>query len=109
MIWWYDISIHNYNNTNHIKYIMKKIVSLLLGAVLLGTAANAQEKRPPATEFKAQVDHVKSSGNDLLHLRFKKAHEKHLAEARRRNKGIVKDLRGEGAPPPKPPAPKRGF
>ncbi len=86
---------------------MKKIISLLLGAVLLGTAANAQEKRPPAAELKAQTEHVKSSGNDLLHFRFKKAHEKHLAEARRRNRGIVKDINGEGQPLPKPPAPKK--
>jgi hypothetical protein len=67
----------------------------------------AQEKRPPEKEFKAQVAHVKSSGNDLLHFRFKKAHEKHVAEMRRRNRGIARDLRGQGTPPPSPPAPKK--
>lgn len=85
---------------------MKKIVSLLLGITLVSATVVAQEKRPPSTEVKSQVDHVKSSGNDLLHLRFKKAHEKHLAEARRRNKGIAKDLNGQGKPLPKPSAPK---
>jgi hypothetical protein len=53
------------------------------------------------------VRHVKSSGNDLLHLRFKKAHEKHVAEMKRRNRGIARDLRGKGAPPPTPPPPKK--
>lgn len=86
---------------------MKKILSFVLSAVLFCTAASAQEKRPPVKEAKSQAEHIKSSGNDLLHLRFKKAHEKHVAEMNRRNKGIVKDLKGEGAPPPKPPAPKK--
>lgn len=86
---------------------MKKIASLLLGFVLLSATSHEQEKRLPAPEVKAQAAHVKSSGNDLLHLRFKKAHEKHLAEARRRNKGIVKDLTGKGKRLPKPPAPKK--
>lgn len=86
---------------------MKKVLSLLLIALICSAAVSAQEKRPPAKEAKAQVEHVKSSGNDLLHFRFKKAHEKHVAEMSRRNKGIVKDLNGEGAPPPKPPAPKK--
>ena len=85
--------------------IMKKILSLFLCATLIGAAANAQDKRPPVKELKSQGDHVKSSGNDLLHLRFKKAHEKHVAEMKRRNNGIAKDLRGQGTPPPKPPAP----
>jgi len=82
---------------------MKKLLFILVFGTLISSASYAQEKRPPAKEFEAQVHHVSSSGNDLLHLRFKKAHEKHLAEARRRNRGIAKDLRGEGAPPPKPP------
>jgi len=91
---------------------MKKLLSFFFSIVLFWGVAGAQEKRPPEKELKAQTEHVKSSGNDLLHLRFKKAHEKHLAEARRRNKGIVKDLNGEGKPLPKPaepklPAPKR--
>jgi hypothetical protein len=87
--------------------IMKKIMSTLFAVTLLYGAAVAQAKRAPEKELKAQTEHVKSSGNDLLHFRFKKAHEKHVAEARRRNQGIAKDLRGEGAPPPKPPAPKK--
>ena len=86
---------------------MKKILSVLLGAVLCCTAVSAQENRPPLKEAKSQAEHVKSSGNDLLHFRFKKAHEKHVAEMNRRNKGIVRDLNGEGAPPPKPPATKK--
>ncbi len=86
---------------------MKKLLVLLFSVTQFCVAALSQEKRPPAKELKAQGNHIKSSGNDLLHLRFKAAHEKHLAEARRRNKGIARDLRGEGAPPPKPPAPRR--
>lgn len=86
---------------------MKKLFCILLTAALATGVASAQQKRPPAQELKAQGEHIKSSGNDLLHLRFKRAHEKHLAEARRRNRGIAKDLRGEGQPLPKPPAPKR--
>ncbi|MDB5209953.1 MAG: hypothetical protein JWQ30_780 [Sediminibacterium sp.] len=85
---------------------MKKLVSCLLGLTLFCVASMGQEKRPPEKELKAQVNHVKSSGNDLLHLRFKKAHEKHVAEANRRNKGIVKDINGEGKPLPKPATPK---
>lgn len=88
---------------------MKKLLPLTLGLLLFTVAGNAQEKRPPAQEFKAQAEHVKSSGNDLLHLRFKKAHEKHVAEMKRRNKGIAKDLRGEGQPLPKPKAPPAGL
>ncbi len=87
--------------------IMKKILSLLLCATLVSGALLAQDKKPPLKELKSQGDHVKSSGNDLLHFRFKKAHEKHVAEMKRRNNGIAKDLRGQGAPPPKPPAPKK--
>jgi hypothetical protein len=86
---------------------MKKLLACLFGTVLISGAAMGQEKRPPEKEFKAQAEHVKSSGNDLLHLRFKKAHEKHVAEMNRRNKGIVKDLNGQGTPPPTPPAPKK--
>ena len=86
---------------------MKKILSVMLGAVLFCATASAQEKRPPVKEAKSQAEHVKSSGNDLLHLRFKKAHEKHVAEMKRRNNGIAKDVSGQGAPPPKPPAPKK--
>ncbi len=85
---------------------MKKLLSFFFGIVLFWGAASAQEKRPPVKELQAQGEHIKSSGNDLLHLRFKKAHEKHLAEARRRNQGIVKDIKGEGKPLPKPPEPK---
>ncbi|MES2331851.1 MAG: hypothetical protein V4539_19750 [Bacteroidota bacterium] len=88
---------------------MKKLVSCLLAITLFCGASMGQEKRPPEKELKAQVNHVKSSGNDLLHLRFKKAHEKHVAEANRRNKGIVKDVNGQGKALPKPatpPAPK---
>lgn len=84
---------------------MKKLLLCLLSAVLVSGAAMAQAKRPPEKELKSQVEHVKSSGNDLLHLRFKKAHEKHVAEMNRRNKGIVKDINGEGAPPPAPKKP----
>ncbi len=89
---------------------MKKILSLFLFPLLLCIAASAQEKKPPAKELKSQANHVKSSGNDLLHFRFKKAHEKHVAEMKRRNRGIAKDLNGQGAPPPRPaapPAPKK--
>ncbi len=86
---------------------MKKLIACLLSVAFISGAAMAQEKRPPEKELKSQVEHVKSSGNDLLHLRFKKAHEKHVAEMNRRNKGIAKDLKGEGAPPPTPPPPKK--
>ena len=86
---------------------MKKLITCLFGAACISGTAMAQAKRPPEKELKAQVNHVKSSGNDLLHLRFKQAHEKHVAEMQRRNKGIAKDLRGEGAPPPTPPPPKK--
>ena len=85
---------------------MKKILSTLFCVALFAGATMAQEKRPPAKELKAQGEHIKSSGNDLLHLRFKKAHEKHLAEARRRNNGIAKDVNGQGKPLPRPAAPK---
>lgn len=86
---------------------MKKLFCIILAGTLTTGVALAQQKRPPVQELKAQGKHVESSGNDLLHLRFKRAHEKHLAEARRRNRGIAKDLRGEGQPLPKPPAPRR--
>ena len=89
---------------------MKKLIPVLCSLVLICGTISAQEKRPPEKELKAQGEHVKSSGNDLLHLRFKKAHEKHLAEAKRRNKGIEKDITGQGKPLPKPanlPAPKK--
>lgn len=89
---------------------MKKLLPFLAGFILFAGSAGAQEKRPPSKELKAQGEHVKSSGNDLLHLRFKKAHEKHLAEAKRRNKGIEKDVTGQGKPLPKPaavPAPRK--
>lgn len=89
---------------------MKKIISFLFCTTLLWAAASGQAKRPPETELKAQKNHVKSSGSDLLHLRFKKAHKKHVAEAARRNRGIEKDLDGKGqalpkpkGPPPRPP------
>lgn len=81
---------------------MKKVFSFLFSVLLFMGIATAQTKRPPDREVKAQADHVKSSGDDLLHLRFKKAHKKHVAEARRRNRGIEKDLDGKGAPPPRP-------
>ena len=86
---------------------MKKLLSIMVDNTLTCGASKAQEKRMPEKEIKAQGEHVKSSGNDLLHLHFKKAHQKHVAEARRRNRGIDKDLRGVGAPPPPPPAPKK--
>jgi len=86
---------------------MKKLLVCLFSAILISGAAMAQAKRPPEKELKSQVEHVKSSGNDLLHLRFKQAHEKHVAEMKRRNNGIVKDLNGQGTPPPTPPAPKK--
>ncbi len=85
---------------------MKKLIPFMLSMILFIGTAIAQDKRPPVPEAKAQANHVKSSGNDLLHLRFKKAHEKHVAEMKRRNNGIAKDLRGEGKPLPKPAAPK---
>lgn len=94
---------------------MKKLFIFLVSVAFTTGAATAQppapprsgDKRPPATELKAQGAHVSSSVNDLLHLRFKRAHEKHLAEARRRNKGIVRDVKAIGADvPPRPPAPK---
>ncbi|MEO8174064.1 MAG: hypothetical protein ABI581_13310 [Sediminibacterium sp.] len=88
---------------------MKKLLPFFAGIILFAGSAGAQAKRTPDKEVKAQAEHVKSSGNDLLHLRFKKAHEKHLAEAKRRNKGIEKDVTGKGQPLPKPktpPAPK---
>jgi hypothetical protein len=84
---------------------MKKLIPFLCSLVLFCSTLSAQEKRPPAKELKAQGEHVKSSGNDLLHLRFKKAHEKHVAEAKRRNKGIAKDINGQGQPLPKPATP----
>ncbi len=94
---------------------MKKLFIFIFSAVLLSASAIAQppappksgDKRAPASELKAQGAHVSSSLNDLAHFRFKKAHEKHLAEARRRNKGIVKDVKAIGADVPKPPAPRR--
>ncbi len=86
---------------------MKKLLICIFTTALFSAPAIAQEKRPPEKELKAQVRHVKSSGNDLLHLRFKKAHEKHVAEMKRRNRGIARDLRGKGAPPPTPPPPKK--
>lgn len=94
---------------------MKKIYLFLFSMVLVSGAAIAQppappaagNKRPPVAEVKAQGEHVSSSLNDLLHLRFKKAHEKHLAEARRRNKGIVKDVKAVGKGIPKPPPPPK--
>jgi len=96
---------------------MKKIFLLLFTGALLSGAVIAQppapplprsgDKRPPGKELKAQGAHVSSSVNDLLHLRFKKAHEKHLAEARRRNKGIVRDVKSVGKEIPKPPPPPR--
>lgn len=89
---------------------MKKLVSCLLGITLFCGASIGQEKRPPEKELKSQENHVKSSGNDLLHLRFKKAHQKHVAEANRRNRGIAKDINSAGRdlpkPPARPPAPK---
>jgi hypothetical protein len=84
---------------------MKKLISFLFSIILFWGATTAQEKRPPVKELKSQGEHVKSSGNDLLNLRFKKAHQKHVAEARRRNKGIAKDVNGQGQPLPKPAAP----
>lgn len=84
---------------------MKKLIAFLFCTVAIVFTVVAQDKRPPAAELKAQKNHVASSGNDLLHLRFKKAHEKHVAEMKRRNSGIAKDLRGEGKPLPKPKAP----
>jgi hypothetical protein len=86
---------------------MKKLLICLFATSLFSAPGMAQEKRPPKKELKAQMSHVKSSGNDLLHLRFKRAHEKHVAEMKRRNRGIAKDLRGEGAPPPTPPPHKK--
>ena len=94
---------------------MKKVFVFLFSAALVSGAAMAQppappnpgNKRAPEAEVKAQGAHVSSSVNDLLHLRFKKAHEKHLAEARRRNKGIEKDVKTVGKGIPKPPAPPR--
>jgi len=81
---------------------MKKLISVLFGVALFCGAALGQEKRPPGREISAQAEHVRSSGNDLLHFRFRQAHEKHLAEAKRRKEGIARDLRGEGEPLPKP-------
>ena len=94
---------------------MKKVYLVLLSVALVSGAAMAQppappgpgNKRAPAAEVKAQGAHVSSSVNDLLHFRFKKAHEKHLAEARRRNKGIVSDVKTVGKGIPKPPPPPK--
>ena len=96
---------------------MKKVFLLLFGIALVTAATIAQppppplpksgNKRAPESELKAQGAHVNSSVNDLLHLRFKKAHEKHMAEARRRNKGIAKDVKAVGNGIPKPPAPPK--
>ena len=93
---------------------MKKLVLFLFIAVSGG--AMAQPPIPPPTkppigplesrdvgkDLKTQGSHVKSSGNDLLHLRFKKAHEKHVAEMKRKNRGIAKDLGIKGVLPPPP-------
>ena len=94
---------------------MKKVFVFLFSAALVSGAAMAQppappnpgNKRAPEAEVKAQGAHVSSSVNDLLHLRFKKAHEKHLAEARRRNRGIEKDVKTIGKDIPKPPPPPK--
>ena len=99
---------------------MKKIVLFLFCAALVSGAAMAQPPlpRPPAgqppalpvppkrdvgNDVKSQASHVKSSGDDLLHLRFKKAHEKHVAEMKKKNRGIAKDLGIKGVLPPPPP------
>ena len=96
---------------------MKKLFLFLFSIALVTAATIAQppppplpksgNKRAPESELKAQSAHVSSSVNDLVHLRFKKAHEKHMAEARRRNKGIVKDVKAVGKGIPKPPAPPK--
>lgn len=85
---------------------MKKLLSVLLGITIFCGATMGQQKRAPDKELKAQGDHVKSSGNDLLHLRFKKAHQKHVAEANRRNKGIAKDVKSGTKSLPKPAGPR---
>jgi hypothetical protein len=102
-----------FNQTN----IMKKIVLFLFSALVAGMAmaqpprpprppqvlpAGKGDKREPIQELHAQGEHVKSSGNDLLHLRFRQAHEKHVAEARRRNRGIARDLGVSTEPPLSP-------
>lgn len=96
---------------------MKKLCLFLFSIALVTAATIAQppppplprsgNKRAPESELKAQGAHVSSSVNDLVHLRFKKAHEKHMAEARRRNKGIVKDVKSVGKSIPKPPPPPK--
>jgi len=93
---------------------MKKSLLILFGAALVSVSAMAQPPKPPPapipvenrnvlTDLKTQGEHVKSSGNDLLHLRFKKAHEKHVAEMKRKNDGIAKVLGIKVQAPPPPP------
>ncbi|GAC1438812.1 MAG: hypothetical protein NVSMB63_03100 [Sediminibacterium sp.] len=98
---------------------MKKLLSFLFGVVFVSGAAMTQppmpkpapppplprsaDKRPPDRELNAQGEHVKSSVDDLVHLRFRRAHEKHVAEARRRNRGIAKDVQSIGGTLPTPP------
>ncbi len=93
-------------------YLFLFSVALAAGSVIAQPPVppglpNSGNKRAPLPEAKAQGEHVSSSVNDLLHLRFKKAHEKHLAEARRRNKGIIKDVKTVGKSIPKPAAPPK--
>jgi len=94
---------------------MKKFVLFLFSTVLVAGMAMAQPPRPPApplakrdvgNDLKTQGRHVKSSGNDLLHFRFKKAHQKHVAEAKRKNRGLANDLGIKKIKlPPPPPRP----
>lgn len=94
---------------------MKKLVLFLFSTVLVAGMAMAQQPKPPApplakrdvgNDLKTQERHVKSSGNDLLHLRFKKAHQKHVAEAKKKNRGLANDLGIKKIKlPPPPPRP----
>lgn len=92
---------------------MKKLALFLFSTFLVAGMAMAQPPKPPppplakrdvGSDVKRQGEHVKSSGNDLLHLRFKKAHEKHVAEAKRKNRGLANDLgiKKIKLPPPPP-------